>query len=245
MTDESRGFAGFAAGKQPTTPLPSAFFSELLPLVDNLAELKVTLHLFWAISRKQSKGALRYVRLDELLADERLLEGLATSTKSGASVLRDGLERGVGRGSLLHATIHRGETTEEWYMVNSDNGRTVIAKLRSGELNLLADVAEDVQLQVERPNIFVLYEQNIGLLTPIIADELRDAERQYPAEWITEAFHEAVAMNKRTWRYINSILQRWQKSGRDAGRARPEVPKDPQERRRHNVPEGYEDLIEH
>ena len=50
----------------------------------------------------------------------------------------------------------------------------------------------NIQVQVERPNIFVLYEQNIGLLSPLIAEDLKDAADQYPAEWIEAAFREAV-----------------------------------------------------
>ena len=75
MSEQMQGFGGFPAGKLPTTPIPNPFFSELLPLIDDLAELKVTLHLFWLIGRKH--GALRYARLGELLKDGRLLAGLA------------------------------------------------------------------------------------------------------------------------------------------------------------------------
>ena len=50
---------------------------------------------------------------------------------------------------------------------------------------------------MERPNIFTLYEQNIGLLTPLIADQLRDMEKSYPPDWIDEAFTIAVGRNKR------------------------------------------------
>jgi DnaD/phage-associated family protein len=159
--------------------------------------------------------------------------------------LRDGLERAVARGTLLHVTVHRGAVTEEWYMVNSPNGREVVEKLRAGELDVLADIAEDVQLQVERPTLFVLYEQNIGLLTPMIADELRDAEKYYPADWIADAFREAVELNKRSWRYVLGILERWRVEGKDAGRAVAEVPADSEARKRYYIPEGYEDLIKH
>lgn len=215
MKDQMQGFAGFPAGKLSTTPVPNQFFSELLPLVDSLAELKAILHLFWLIGRKT--GTLRYARLDELLRDARLLEGLATAKASGEAALRDGLERAVARGALLHMTVQRGTSSEEWYMINSANGREVLEQLRGGELDLLADLGEDVQLQSERPPIFVLYEQNIGLLTPMIAEELRDAEKTYPADWIADAFREAVALNKRSWRYVLRILERWRAEGRDAG----------------------------
>ena len=71
-----------------------------------------------------------------------------------------------------------------------------------------------VQVQIERPNIFVLYEQNIGLLTPMIASQLEDAADHYPADWIEAAFNEAVQRNKRNWKYINAILRRWETEGR-------------------------------
>lgn len=219
MSEQMRGFAGFPAGKLATTPVPNLFFSELLPLVDNLAELKVILHLFWLIGKK--RGKLRYARLDELLRDRRLLEGLATPRLSGEEVLRDALERAVARGALLHASVERGDTTEEWYMINSANGREVLERLAAGELDLVADLGEDVQLEAERPTIFVLYEQNIGMLTPMIADELRDAERHYPADWIADAFREAVKSNKRSWRYVLRVLERWRVEGRGPGQVSP------------------------
>jgi DNA replication protein len=243
MKDKMHGFTGFPAGKLPTTPLPNLFFSELLPLIDNLAELKVTLHLFWLIGRK--RGILRYARLSELLTDQRLLDGLATRRASGENILRDALERAAARGTLLHVTVERGEAIEDWYMINSPNGREVLEKLRTGELDSVTDVAEDIQLQVERPNIFVLYEQNIGLLTPMIADELRDAEKHYPSDWISDAFREAVVLNKRSWRYVLRILERWRTEGKDGGHVQEEPPRDRVARRRRYIPEEYEGLIEH
>ena len=72
-----------------------------------------------------------------------------------------------------------------------------------------------MRLQAQRPNIFVLYEQNIGPLTPLLAEELMEAEDTYPAAWIEDAFREAVELNKRSWRYIQRILERWAAEGKD------------------------------
>jgi len=248
MGEQMRGFSGFPAGKLATTPVPNQFFSELLPLVDNLVELKVILHLFWLIGRKT--GTLRYARLDELLQDRRLLDGLKSTHRgvaptSGEAALRDGIERAVARGALLHVTVQRAGASEDWYMVNSANGREVLERLRSGELDLLADLGEDIQLQSERPPIFVLYEQNIGLLTPMIAEELRDAEKTYPADWIADAFREAVELNKRSWRYVLRILERWRHEGRGDRAPKGSPAETTDERKRYYVPEGYEDLVEH
>jgi DnaD/phage-associated family protein len=51
----------------------------------------------------------------------------------------------------------------------------------------------------------------------MIADELREAEELYPLEWLEDAFREAVGQNKRSWRYIARILERWEREGRSNG----------------------------
>ena len=73
--------------------------------------------------------------------------------------------------------------------------------------------------EVARPNIFAQYEDNIGMLTPMVADELREAESHYPMSWIDEAFKEAVTQNKRSWRYVSRILERWDREGRHHGKS--------------------------
>jgi DnaD/phage-associated family protein len=98
-----------------------------------------------------------------------------------------------------------------------------------------------VQLQAQRPNIFVLYEQNIGPLTPLLAEELMEAEDTYPLPWIEDAFREAVELNKRSWRYIQRILERWAAEGKtDEGTRRG----DEGDRRRF-IEGEYADYIEH
>ena len=67
----------------------------------------------------------------------------------------------------------------------------------------------------ERPNVFRLYEQNVGPLTPLIADHLVRALETWPVEWIEDAVAESVAYNKRSWRYIQRILEGWQSEGRE------------------------------
>jgi DnaD/phage-associated family protein len=56
-------------------------------------------------------------------------------------------------------------------------------------------------------NIYQLYDQEIGTLTAGISTLLKDAEIQYPVEWIAEAIKQAVQANKRSWSYIKAILE--------------------------------------
>ena len=210
-------FSGFPGGQTGHTSLPNLFFSDLLPLIDDLAELKVTLHIFWLLYHK--KSAPRYVTLQELQGDGTLLRGLQGLAASPEEALRDGLRRGVARGTLLH--VHGASGVQHFYFVNSAQGRRAVEQAQTGELRLAEDEARaEPAAPVERPNIFVLYEQNIGLLQPIIAEELQEAEHTYRQEWIEEAFHIAVEKNVRNWKYIRRILERWAAEGKDDGKGK-------------------------
>ena len=65
----------------------------------------------------------------------------------------------------------------------------------------------------EQQNIFSLYSNEISALTPMMRDELIDAEKNYSADWISAAIGEAVRNNKRNWKYIRAILERWKAEG--------------------------------
>lgn len=207
-------FSGFPA-KARFTPIPNLFFSEVLPQIDDPAELKVTLHIFWALYLK--KGYPRFVTYSELRGDSTLMRGLGGDS-SQAEPLRRGLELAVKRGTLLCLKLERNGDTHELYFVNTDADRRAVEKIKSGELELGALVkSKPCVVSREQPNIFTLYEQNIGMLTPIIAEELKEAEKLYPASWIEDAFKEAVDLNKRSWRYISRILERWKAEGKHDG----------------------------
>jgi DnaD/phage-associated family protein len=131
--------------------------------------------------------------------------------------------------------LERDGEAHELYLINDDAGRKAAEKVESGELKVgnLAQ-AEPCPVSQEQPNIFTLYEKNIGMLTPIIAEELKEAEKLYPASWIQDAFKEAVDLNKRSWRYISRILERWAAEGKHDGEPGryPKADSSPEEYRR-------------
>lgn len=59
------------------------------------------------------------------------------------------------------------------------------------------------------------YEANIGAITPLIRDTLLDALSDYSAAWIVEAIGIAVKSEKRFWRYVEGILKKWKRDGKD------------------------------
>lgn len=208
-------FPGFPA-KLSFTPLPNLFFTRLLPQIGSLAELKLILHIFWRLYQK--RGAPKFVTYKELTSDKTLMEGIEGS--SPAEVLDSALESAEKRGVLLHLALEKEGESQKLYFINNEDSRRDIAKLQSGELSLSALPQPLPHIKEEKPNIFALYEQNIGLLGPMIAEELKEAEKLYPASWIEEAFKEAVSLNKRSWRYIARILERWSTEGKESGEFR-------------------------
>jgi hypothetical protein len=62
-------------------------------------------------------------------------------------------------------------------------------------------------------NNYRTYEQNIGPLTPLIADAIKDAEETYTAAWVSRAIAEAAASNARSIKYIFGILAGYKQRG--------------------------------
>jgi DNA replication protein len=220
MPRQLPGFIGFPDKKMKPVIVPDLFFTDLLPQIDNLAELKLTIYIFWLLN--EQAGELRYLRGDDLRADEILLRSLnlESDLRTPGATLEDALERAVARHTLLRMEVETGKgddaISEDWYFLNTAKGRQAVALIRQGRLAELQKIIPDeARLTVERPNVFLLYEQNIGLMTELIAEQLRDLERNYPPDWINEAFEIAVSNNKRALRYIQAILKRWETEGKD------------------------------
>lgn len=209
-----REFVGFPSGPLAATPLPNLFFSQALPAIDDLVELKLALHFFWRLHCKKSHP--RYLTRRELEGDtllRRSLQAYGEPTKA----LGEALERLVGDRLVLCLKTEIGGRPEEVYLLNDARGREAVERLRQGTLDLggpTTVLGPTPDTRRERPCIFDLYEQNIGLLTPLLLDELVEAQQLYPPEWVEEAFRQAVQYNRRNWRYVKRILERWAVEGK-------------------------------
>ena len=147
------------------------------------------------------------------------MSSLREAAKPPDEVLRQALEMATKRGTILHIVLDRDGAPQDIYFLNTESDRQAVTKIQSGELSLtgLKVGRQDYIETEEQPDIFTLYEQNIGMLTPMISEELREAEKLYPAAWIQDAIKEAVSLNKRSWKYIAAILENWSSQGRGSG----------------------------
>ena len=62
--------------------------------------------------------------------------------------------------------------------------------------------------------VFNAYENNIAGITPMSSELIEDAVNEFGANDIIEAIGIAVRSDARSWNYINGILKRWRKDGK-------------------------------
>ena len=201
-------FKGFT-DSESFTQLPDTFFQELLTEIDDVAELKVTLFFLWRVQHME--GPFRALCQTDF--EEKDL-GLS------ANEVAVGLEKAVHRGSMLRAE----HDADVFYFLNSPRGRAAAEAFAKGNWRESAKIMSAPV--VERPNVFKLYEENIGPLTPMIADMLKDAEETYSDEWIAEALEIAIKNNVRNWKYVEAILKRWKEKGKYEGKDRQDAGQD-------------------
>src|SRR5690349_4916313 len=215
-------FKGFT-DSESFTQLPDSFFHQLLNQIDNAEELKVTLYFLWRAEHMDGS-------LCALQESDFPLKELGLSEEA----IQSGLQNAVKRGSILQVK----KESRAYFLLNSPRGRATAQAIERGTWE---PERPGSALPLERPNIFRLYEENIGPLTPLIADALKDAEETYSPEWIAETIDLAVRNNKRSWRYCEAILKRWKEEGRGEKQDRRDTEKD----RDKYIKGEYSDYVEH
>ncbi len=223
-------FVGFSPGTR-YTPVPDLLLGPLLEQIQDLAELKVTFRGLWLLHRK--RGFPRALSLADLLQDRVLLGGLSVPGGDPREEIRRGLRLAVARKTLLLHQPDPRSPEQQWYLLNTDSDRRALARLQQDgglpprdDLLLAEGLCEEIPLSPLSQrgvggdfsaNIFALYEENVGMLSPIMVEKLKEAEELYPWPWFQDAFTIAVTHNKRSWQYISGILRRWAAEGKDHG----------------------------
>lgn len=191
-------FSGFTSS-ETFTAVPDTFFRELLGQIDDAEELRALLYAIWRIEHME--GHIRCLR------------------RADFGEFASGVDKAAARGTLLKVENEAGE----FFFLNSPRGRASVEAIQSGKFDPSQAASAP---PVERSNVFTLYAQNIGALTPLIADMLREAEKEYPSAWFEEAFGIAVARNARNWKYVEAVLKRWKEKGKDERKNREDAVKD-------------------
>lgn len=197
--------------------IPRWFLDEIAPQIREISELQVMLAYFRIAT---DRGLTEPIQEDELLQDALLNQSLRFDAASRVPYdrIHRGIELAVARDSILRFTVDDDDgETSYWLMLATPDNRVKLDRYRSGLLQppeVDGSLPRPARVASVRPGVFKLYEQNVGLVTPIIADRLIEALELYPERWIEDAIAAAVSYNRRNWRYIQRILETWATEGR-------------------------------
>ncbi len=211
-------FPGFTDLHDGAISLPGRFFTDVLPEITSLDELRVTLYVFRMLD--ESGGHEAPVDEPRILGDRVLRHAFrvdGTPTGDVKQAILDALDRAVARGTLLRVKARSGRRTVAWYFLHTHVTRELVAAIQRGAIappTSMWTSEQPPEVSSDPPTPFFLYEQNIGPLTPLVADRIARAMDDYPPAWIEDAIEEAVAYNRRSWKYIERILQTWSEQGR-------------------------------
>ncbi|GIW49172.1 MAG: replication protein [Caloramator sp.] len=122
------------------------------------------------------------------------------------------------RGEIKDFTVSEKPLRKNRYG-KTDNGKTATEKpllLNNDITNKINKLNNDVvviEQQQEFQKIIDAFNNNIHLITPIELEKLNSWLEDMEAEVIILAIEEAVAANKRNFKYINAILNNWHTQG--------------------------------
>lgn len=212
-------FVGFPAGDLEEVLIPARLLTDLLSRIDSLAETRLTIYCYQQFGRWPKEDA--WVRARDLRSDPVLLDLMSglSQLHIPQEVLDDALEKALVRNSLLSLALPGGddEPDDMALFLNTETGRRLRAAMDStGSASQGAGgVLPVAQLSESEP--FRIYHQNFGLLTPVLADQLRNLIEDFPLPWVCEAMEIAVARNKKALAYVKAILNRWEREARESG----------------------------
>jgi DNA replication protein len=213
------------------TPSLDAF----LPKLQEPDEIKVMLYIL--LQQSHHEGNRFYMTVGQLENSDQLRQWLGDHETNLR--FQKALNKILDTGLLLQCN-EKSIINQPLLFLNDDNGRHALQTLQAGKWRPLPTDHQSAKQPSEEKNVFQLYEENIGPLTPLLAEDLTAAQEEYPHAWIKEAIHIAVQNNARSWRYIDTILRSWQKEGKHDQPGR-----DSQTNKRKPAKGKFDDFIQH
>ncbi len=202
---------GFPRGVQ-FTPVPDPLLASLLEEIDSLGELKVVLRAVHALHKQRKVPAS--IPFNELYSDRTVAAMLGVSGDELERTVDTAVESAIDRGIFLIAISDHGN---RGIYLNTEPVRRALARQGIDFSIKTVETAEtwpDTEAALTKQDAVTFYEQNIGTVTPIVADNLHAALEEHPEDEVRLAIRKAAEANARSWNYIAAILRRWAEEGR-------------------------------
>jgi len=162
-------------------------------------------------------GILTYLLSKPDLWETRLSD-LVNRHTDGRESVRSGLKELEDAGYIVRNQEREvtgkfsGKPIDIYEKPKSENPTSVNRPLVSNDV--LVSKETTTTTLAEFGEVCTVYESNIGLLTPMIGDQIKDALKDYPSSWIIEGIQEAVNSEARSFRYVLGCLKNWKRDGK-------------------------------
>ena len=187
-----------------TTRIPNAVLGRVLSTIEDADEIKLILRAIWLLEHQ--RGYPRYINRDDLRRD-RVLSVAITDQPDFDRILNSAIEHGV----FVEATINGNICL----MFNTEAARRASIEVSSTTDNLNKDDNgwETRSTSTGSADAFRAYEENIGILSPMIRQSILAALEDFTDEDITHAIRIAVENESRSWSFVAGVLRRWARDG--------------------------------
>ena len=211
-----------------TTRIPNAVLGRVLTTIEDADEIKLVLRALWLLEHQ--RGYPRYITHDDLRRD-RVLSVAIPDQADFNRILKSAIERGI----FIQASINNNICL----MFNTESARRASIPMPpmptanhtiDDNLNKNDNSWDTPAASTGTADAFRAYEENIGILSPMIRQSILAALEDFTDEDITHAVRIAVENESRSWSYVSGILRRWTNEGIPSEQRSEQLERRPDER---------------
>ena len=187
-----------------TTRVPNSVLGRVLAEVEDPRTLKLILRAIWLLERQ--RGYPRFISVEDLRGD-RILAAVINDD----SIFSASLASAIARGVLLEVSVNSAQAL----MLNTESARRVssdaFASIEMPDED--SDGWDSPTASALPSDAFRAYEENIGVLSPMIRENILTALEDFTDEDIAYAVRIAVESESRSWSFVAGVLRRWLRDG--------------------------------
>ena len=189
-----------------TTRVPNTVLGRVLSSIDDADEIKLILRAVWLLEHQ--RGYPRYITIDDLRRD-RVLSVAIADRSDFDRILKSAIKHGV----FVEVSINNNAclmfNTASAQRASVDYSATPEVSNNDSDVNGWETPAASTR----HADAFQAYEENIGILSPMIRQNILSALEDFTDEDITHAIRIAVENESRSWAFVAGVLRRWTRDG--------------------------------
>lgn len=184
------------------TRVPNTVLGRVLAGVEDVGVIKLIFRAVWLLERQS--GYPRIISVEQLRTDR-----VVSVVFGDASAFDRALGYAVECGILVRIWVDGVERL----MLNTESARRASTEVGVNGESDEEDGWDSPAVRSVEANAFRAYEENIGVLSPMIRESILSSLEDFTDEEITEAIRIAVENESRSWSFVSGVLRRWAREG--------------------------------